>query len=58
MSDQERPDDVGASTERFEAFVRRGDELERERRGSNAFRVVILLAGLAVLAVVIALLLR
>jgi hypothetical protein len=58
MSDQERPDDVGASTERFEAFVRRGDELERERPGSNTFRVLTLLGGLAVLAVVIVLLVR
>ena len=58
MSEQEPPEDVGASTEKFEAFVRRGDELEQRQAGSNVFRIVTLLVGLAILAGVIALLLR
>jgi hypothetical protein len=57
MSDHEQPEDVGASTERFEAFVRQGQETEREPQ-RNTFRVVTLLAGLVVLAAVIWLLLR
>ena len=57
MSEQEPPEDVGASTERFEAFVRQGEDLERQQ-GSNTFRILTLLGGLVVLAALIWLLLR
>jgi hypothetical protein len=58
MGDQERPEDVGASTERFEAFVRRGERLERQHEGGNTFRILTLVGGLVVLVAVIALLMR
>jgi hypothetical protein len=51
-------EEIGASTERFEAFVREGEALEGARGGSNTFRIVTLLGGLVVLGVVVVLLLR
>jgi hypothetical protein len=56
--DDQEAEEVGASTERFEAFVREGEALEGAGGGSNTFRIVTLLGGLIVLGVVVALLLR
>jgi hypothetical protein len=50
------PEEVGADTGKFRAFVREGDQ--QPERPSNAFRLLTLALGLAVLAGVIYLLLR
>lgn len=52
------PEEVGADTGKFRAFVREGEHLERGARPGATIRVVSLAAGLLVLAAVIALLLR
>lgn len=53
------PEEVGADTAKFQAFVREGEQLERqETSGSNSFRLITLAAGLLVLAGVVFLLLR
>ena len=56
MSEQE-PEDVGASTEKFQAFMRDGGR-EPQPASGNTFRVLTLVAGLVVLALLIWLLLR
>jgi hypothetical protein len=58
MSEHEGPEDVGASTERFEAFMKQGDDLDRRRPGNSSFRIFTLVIGLVVLGGVVWLLLR
>ncbi len=52
------PADDGANTEMFRAFVDRDDATDRPRAVGVPFRVVTLLAGLAVFAVLVFWLLR
>jgi hypothetical protein len=52
------PADDSANTEMFRAFVARDDGAERPRAVGAPFRILTLLAGLAVFAVIVVLLLR
>lgn len=52
------PEEVGADTEKFRAFVRDSEQRERQEQPNNAFRVLSLAIGLLVLGAVVALLLR
>lgn len=53
---EDGPEEVGADTEKFRAFVREGEP--QAQRPSNAFRLLTLAVGLVVLAGLIYLLLR
>lgn len=55
---QPPPEEVGADTEKFRAFVRDGDQREQAQQPNNTVRVLSLAIGLLVFAGVIALLLR
>jgi hypothetical protein len=51
------PDD-SANTEMFQAFVARGEEADRPKAVGAPFRILTLLAGLVVFALLVYLLLR